>query len=271
MYTLFCTSASAQVIRYIHTDGLGSVSVVTDANRNILERREYEPYGTTLGETKGGSGYIGHVMDSVTGLTYMQQRYYDADVGRFLSVDPIKAYDSPEKSFNRYWYADNNPYRFYDLDGRESKVVQDMKPVTAVAPPPTPTFQPAILTLGAVLVERTAPAAVSWVSPIMGSIVLAPVLYFASPDACGGARCGELSWQESRRHPPGYWPADRGSEEWGRRRGVGAIEGRRIFHGIKQKDKGQGGGKGLDNYGVNPDTGDIVNPEGEVIGNLENG
>ena len=45
----------------------------------------------------------------------MQQRYYDPIAGRFLSVDPVPA--SPE-SFNRYWYANNNPYRFTDPDGR---------------------------------------------------------------------------------------------------------------------------------------------------------
>ncbi|MEA9590104.1 RHS repeat-associated core domain-containing protein [Xanthomonas sp. WHRI 10064A] len=267
----FCWSVSAQTVRYVHTDGLGSVAVLTDANRSIIERREHEPYGASLGGTVDGVGYTGHLMDSATGLTHMQQRYYDAEVGRFLSVDPINAYGSPTKAFNRYWYADNNPYSFTDPDGRESTTIRDMERVTAVAPPPPPVQQSAILTLGTVLVERTGPAAVSWVSPIMGSIVLAPVLFLASPNACGGARCGELGWQESRRHPPGYWPADRGSEEWGRRKGIGGTEGRRIFHGIKQDDKAQGGGKGLDNYGVNPDTGDVISPDGEVIGNLENG
>jgi len=63
-------------------------------------------------------------------------------------------------------------------------------------------------------------------------------------------------------------PGDRGAEEWGRKNGIGAAEGRRRFHGIKQDDKGQGGGKGSDNYGTNPKTGDVVNPQGEVVGNI---
>jgi RHS repeat-associated protein len=58
------------------------------------------------------------VQDAATGLTYMQQRYYDPLIGRFLSVDPVTAYSSPAGNFNRYWYANNNPYRFYDPDGR---------------------------------------------------------------------------------------------------------------------------------------------------------
>jgi uncharacterized protein RhaS with RHS repeats len=48
----------------------------------------------------------------------MQQRYYDPQIGRFLSVDPVTAYSNPVGAFNRYWYANNNPYKFTDPDGR---------------------------------------------------------------------------------------------------------------------------------------------------------
>ena len=48
------------------------------------------------------------------------QRYYDPAIGRFLSVDPVTAYSNPVGAFNRYWYANNNPYKFTDPDGRES-------------------------------------------------------------------------------------------------------------------------------------------------------
>ena len=65
-----------------------------------------------------GPGYTGHVQDAATGLTYMQQRYYDPQLGGFLSVDPVTAYESPIGAFNRYKYGANNPYRFTDPDGR---------------------------------------------------------------------------------------------------------------------------------------------------------
>lgn len=118
-------SASAQTVRYIHTDSLGSVAVVTDQNRNVLERREYEPYGLQLTPAiKDGPGYTGHVQDATTGLTYMQQRYYDAQIGRFLSVDPVTAGSVPGANFNRYWYGSNNPYKFSDPDGRQSIIRQ---------------------------------------------------------------------------------------------------------------------------------------------------
>lgn len=62
-------------------------------------------------------GYTGHVMDAATGLTYMQQRYYDPQVGRFLSVDPVTADGKTGTNFNRYKYASNNPYKFVDPEG----------------------------------------------------------------------------------------------------------------------------------------------------------
>ncbi|NYH50332.1 RHS repeat domain-containing protein [Xanthomonas arboricola] len=114
----FCSVASAQVVRYVHIDGLGSVSVLTDENRNVIERREYEPYGANLGAPTDGVGYTGHVMDAATGLTYMQQRYYDPNIGRFLSVDPVGTSPISGLNFNRYWYASNNPYTKTDPDGR---------------------------------------------------------------------------------------------------------------------------------------------------------
>lgn len=104
--------------RYQHNDALGSALVETDANRNVLTRTEYEPYGLTNRPTNDGPGYTGHVQDAKTGLTYMQQRYYDPGIGRFLSVDPVTAYDGDMRYFNRYWYAAGNPYKYTDPDGR---------------------------------------------------------------------------------------------------------------------------------------------------------
>jgi len=55
----------------------------------------------------------------------MQQRYYDPQLGVFLSVDPVTAYGNPVGAFNRYWYANGNPYRFIDPDGRWSPKAHD--------------------------------------------------------------------------------------------------------------------------------------------------
>lgn len=112
--------AVAATVEYIHTDALGSPVAVTNASGQVIERREYEPYGRQLlpATLANGPGYTGHVTDAATGLTYMQQRYYDPAIGRFLSVDPVTAYSSAGANFNRYWYANDNPYKFTDPDGR---------------------------------------------------------------------------------------------------------------------------------------------------------
>lgn len=109
----------ATTLSYQHTDALGSAAAATDASRMVTQRSEYEPYGDLLNRGNDDRpGYTGHVMDAETGLTYMQQRYYDPGIGAFLSVDPVTAYGGDYRFFNRYAYGFNNPYRFSDPDGR---------------------------------------------------------------------------------------------------------------------------------------------------------
>ena len=110
----------AQTVEYIHTDALGSPVAVRNASGAVIERTVHEPYGAVINRpVTNGPGYTGHVMDAVTGLNYMQQRYYDPGIGMMLSVDPVTEYDSKDwRYFNRYAYAFNNPYTFDDPDGR---------------------------------------------------------------------------------------------------------------------------------------------------------
>lgn len=120
-------AAAQEVVEYIHTDALGSPVAITDATGNVIERTVYEPYGAVVNRPlKDGPGYTGHVTDSGTGLSYMQQRYYDVDVGRFLSVDPVVASDSGDSRYlARYSYAYLNPYKFLDPDGRKVVISGD--------------------------------------------------------------------------------------------------------------------------------------------------
>ncbi|WP_297831197.1 RHS repeat-associated core domain-containing protein [Thermomonas sp.] len=111
-------TTDAATYRYVHTDALGSPIAKTSSTGAVLETSEYEPYGALLNRANDDrAGYTGHVMDAASGLIYMQARYYDPGIGGFLSVDPVSA-TSVGGNFNRYWYANNNPYRFTDPDGR---------------------------------------------------------------------------------------------------------------------------------------------------------
>ena len=106
-------------VTYIHTDGLGSPVARTDSAGNVISRTRYEPYGYVASGVQPTIGFTGHVNDVETGLTYMQQRYYDPVAGRFLSIDPVTTDANTGGSFNRYAYANNSPYRYIDPDGRQ--------------------------------------------------------------------------------------------------------------------------------------------------------
>ncbi len=78
-------------------------------------RSHYKPFGESLEAPKDGVGYTGHKFDTDIGLSYMQARYYDPAIGRFYSNDPVGFRDI--HSFNRYTYANNNPYKYKDPNG----------------------------------------------------------------------------------------------------------------------------------------------------------
>lgn len=113
-------NAYAGTVTYVYTDPQGTPLAEADASGNITARFEYTPYGVSvpsMGAAPNGVGYTGHVDDPETGLVYMQARYYDAEVGRFLSVDPIEMGAKNGYSFNRYAYAFNNPAGLTDPTG----------------------------------------------------------------------------------------------------------------------------------------------------------
>lgn len=112
-----------QGIRYQTTDALGSVIAQTNQAAWVDHFNYYDPYGALLsisGPAKDGPGYAGQITDERTNLSYAQQRYYDPSLGRFLSMDPVDANTVTGSNFNRYIYANDNPYRFTDPDGRQS-------------------------------------------------------------------------------------------------------------------------------------------------------
>jgi len=120
--TMTTVAATNGSVTYVHTDGLGSPVAKTDASGNVISRTRYEPYGYVASGDQPAIGFTGHVNDVDTGLTYMQQRYYDPVAGRFLSIDPVVANTDNGGSFNRYDYANNNPYKFIDPDGRDPQL-----------------------------------------------------------------------------------------------------------------------------------------------------
>ena len=88
-----------------------------------IDRERYTPFGISLNNPSvldDQAGFAGHIKDSATGLNYMQARYYDPVIGRFLSIDPMTMLDMDMNPnyFNRYSYTANDPVNAIDPDGQ---------------------------------------------------------------------------------------------------------------------------------------------------------
>ena len=61
--------------------------------------------------------YRGYVYDRELGLYYLQSRYYDPELCRFLNADAYVSTGQGELGNNMFAYCRNNPVRFIDSDG----------------------------------------------------------------------------------------------------------------------------------------------------------
>jgi len=110
-------------VAFIHPDHLGSANLVTDHDGLVSEIIEYQPFGSfsrheRLGGAENGSAYFtGQRLDDETGLYYYESRYYDPDLGRFISADTVVPGAGDPQAFNRYAYVRNNPVVMVDPDG----------------------------------------------------------------------------------------------------------------------------------------------------------
>lgn len=111
-------------ITFIHTDHLGTPILATKEDGSVKWTEEYQPFGKQLinEDSDNNIGFTGQKDDKSLGLTYMKARWYQPDIGRFMSPDPLKFTISDLSSFNRYSYVGNNPYKYTDPTG-ESRVL----------------------------------------------------------------------------------------------------------------------------------------------------
>jgi RHS repeat-associated protein len=117
---VLCSPAAAgqKTVVYYYTDPQGTVLATADASGNVLNSRDVTPYGRQIsGLPDTGPGFTGHVEDPDSGLVYMQHRYYDPVVGRFLSVDSIHPRPGRLDYTNRYAYVGDNPVNRIDPSG----------------------------------------------------------------------------------------------------------------------------------------------------------
>jgi RHS repeat-associated protein len=109
---------SAQIMMPATIGAGGVLEPATAADAANVQRTAYEPYGARRGEDLAAinRGWLGQTEDAATGLTYLNARYYDPALGRFLSPDPLMNPGDP-RTLDPYRYADNNPVVYKDDTG----------------------------------------------------------------------------------------------------------------------------------------------------------
>jgi RHS repeat-associated protein len=99
---------------FYHADHLGSIVKTTNSSGATASTRRYDLYGNLeQGATESGYTFTGREHDPETGLYYYRARYYDPQVGRFLSEDP----SGLAGGINLFVYVLNRPVTSFDPFG----------------------------------------------------------------------------------------------------------------------------------------------------------
>ena len=99
---------------------------ILDNTGNPVVEYTYDAWGNLLSttgsmaNTLGGSNplrYRGYVYDTESGLYYLQSRYYDPEIGRFINADALVSTGQGLLGNNMFAYCRNNPVKRVDVSG----------------------------------------------------------------------------------------------------------------------------------------------------------
>ncbi len=106
---------------FYHADGLGSVTELTDSVGTMTQAYVYNSFGgieQEQGTLSNPYTYTGRESDVGSDLYFYRARYYDPQLGRFTSQDPLLFYDFNISNTNLYTYVLDNPTTFVDSTGQ---------------------------------------------------------------------------------------------------------------------------------------------------------
>jgi len=132
----YTVTTVAEEMYHIHTDHLGSYCAITDANKEVIQRNYFDPWGnhkqlfknrgippedpqadTIINFTLTYRGFTGHEHYPYFKIINMNGRLYDPVIGRFFSPDNYVQLPEFTQGYNRYSYARNNPLMYTDPSG----------------------------------------------------------------------------------------------------------------------------------------------------------
>jgi len=105
---------------YYHYDGQLSTRQLTNASANITDGYTYDAFGILLnmfGATENNYLYTGEQYDPNVGFYYLRARYYNASIGRFLTMDAFSGMQFEPASLHKYLYCEGNPVNDWDPSG----------------------------------------------------------------------------------------------------------------------------------------------------------
>ncbi len=113
--------------RYFQYNGHGDTTQLTDTSGNVVKSYDYDAFGNEKNPDANDTNvfrYCGEYFDKETGTIYLRARYYEPEIGRFITEDSYWGKDNDPLSLNLYTYCSNNPVMFIDPTGHMNYLTQ---------------------------------------------------------------------------------------------------------------------------------------------------
>jgi len=107
----------------------GDIIELVDINGNSVVKYNYDAWGNIIYKSGGALAdinpylYRGYRYDIETGLYYLQSRYYDSAIGRFINSDGLLGETGSLLTHNMYAYGGNNPVMYLDVTGESPLLI----------------------------------------------------------------------------------------------------------------------------------------------------
>ena len=109
---------------YYVTNLQGDVVRLVNSSGTAVASYEYDPYGNIISQSGALADtnplrYRSYYFDSESGFYYLQSRYYDPTIGRFINADSYASTGQGILGYNMFAYCGNNPVNASDPTGHK--------------------------------------------------------------------------------------------------------------------------------------------------------